>query len=142
VRIAIPSDLQVPDKRRHALLAAGLGAATSALAHHSFSATYDENAEIRIEGTLVQFLFRNPHSWVHVMAPDEHGEMQRWAVEWGAAGALDSQGVSRETLKVGDHVVITGNPGRNPVDHRLRMRTLRRPADDYGWGTSPEQTFE
>jgi hypothetical protein len=123
-------------------LLGGLAAATSALAHHSFSATYDESAETRIEGTLVQFMFRNPHSWVHVMAPDESGDMQRWAVEWGAAGTLDRQGVSRETLKVGDHVVITGNPGRNPIDHRVRMRTLLRPADNYGWGTGAGETFD
>ena len=57
-------------------------------AHHSFTATYDEGKEIKIEGTLVQFMFRNPHAFVHVMAPDDKGEMQRWGVEWGGAGAL------------------------------------------------------
>ena len=34
----------------------------------------------------------------------------------------------------GDHVVITGNPGRNPEDHRLRMRTIARPSDGWKWG--------
>ena len=56
-------------------------AAISVRAHHSFAATYDESKTAKIEGTLVQFLFRNPHSFVHVMAPDETGHMQRWAVE-------------------------------------------------------------
>jgi thiamine monophosphate kinase len=87
-------------------------------------------------------MFRNPHSWVHVMAPDETGEMRRWAIEWGAAGTLDRQGVNRDTLKVGDHVVITGNPGRNALDHRVRMQTLLRPADNYGWGTDPGERFD
>jgi hypothetical protein len=64
-------------------------------AHHSFTATYDESKTIEIEGTLVQFMFRNPHAFVHVMAPDENGEMQRWGVEWGGAGALSGQGVTR-----------------------------------------------
>lgn len=107
-------------------------------AHHSFTATYDESAIVEIEGQLVQFMFRNPHAWVHVMAPDEDGEMQRWGVEWGGAGQLAGQGVSRESLKPGDHVVITGNPGRNPRDNRLRMRSLLRPADGYGWGFEGE----
>ena len=80
-------------------------------AHHSFAATYDETKTIKIEGRLVQFLFRNPHSFVHVMAPDEKGQTQRWAVEWGGTGVLGSQGVSRETLKPGDVVIITGPPG-------------------------------
>lgn len=111
-------------------------------AHHSFAATYDESKTVKIEGKLVQFLFRNPHSFVHVMAPDENGEEQRWAVEWGGAGQLAGQGVTRETLKPGDVVVISGNPGRNPADHRVRMVTLRRTSDGFGWGTQPGQTVE
>ena len=118
----------------------GLGSATHA--HHSFTATYDESTAIEIEGTLVQLMFRNPHSFVHVLVPDERGEMRRWAVEWGGAGVLDRQGITRETLRVGDHVVITGNPGRNAIDHRLRMQTLRRSSDDFVWGLSAGETFD
>lgn len=121
------------------ILAAALALSVGgAFAHHSFTATYDESAMIEIEGQLVQFMFRNPHAWVHVMAPDDNGEMQRWGVEWGGAGQLAGQGVSRDSLKPGDHVVITGNPGRNPRDHRLRMRSLLRPSDGYGWGFEGE----
>ena len=111
-------------------------------AHHSFAATYDETRTIKIEGKLVQFLFRNPHSFVHVMAPDDKGQMQRWAVEWGGTSVLGAQGVNRETLKPGDVVVITGPPGRDPADFRMRMITLHRPADGYGWGTKPGETFD
>lgn len=112
--------------------------AVSAQAHHSFTATYDEQATIQIEGTLVQFMFRNPHAWVHVMAEDENGEMVRWGVEWGGAGQLSGQGVTRDSLRPGDHVIISGNPGRNPVDHRIRMRSLLRPSDGFGWGFEGE----
>jgi len=105
-----------------------------ALAHHSFEATYFEDKTQKIEGNLVQFLYRNPHSFVHVEGPDEKGVMQRWAVEWGAGGQLGRQGVTRETLKPGDHVVIVGNPGRNPDDHRLRMVNITRPSDGWKWG--------
>ena len=115
--------------------------AARAGAHHSFAATYFEDKTQKIEGDIVQFMFRNPHAWVHVMAPDENGEMQRWGVEWGGAGALTGQGVTRESLKAGDVVVITGNPGRNPIDHRLRMRSLLRPSDGFGWGFQGE-TFD
>jgi hypothetical protein len=107
-----------------------------AYAHHSFAATYFEDKTQKIEGNLVQFLYRNPHSFVHVEAPDEKGVMQRWAVEWGAGGQLGRQGVTRETLKPGDHVVIVGNPGRNPEDHRLRMVNITRPSDGWKWGGS------
>jgi hypothetical protein len=111
-------------------------------AHHSFTATYYEDKTIKIEGKIVLFMFRNPHSFVHVMAPDENGVMQRWNVEWGGAGQLGRQAVTRETLKPGDHVIITGGPGRNAADHRVRMRTLHRPADGFGWGNKPGETFD
>jgi hypothetical protein len=122
-------------------LLGALAVAAPGYAHHSFTATYDESKTVEIEGTLVQFMFRNPHAFVHIMAPDENGEMQRWGVEWGGAGALAGQGVTRDSLKPGDVVVITGNPGRNPADHRLRMRSLLRPSDGFGWGQSGE-TFD
>ena len=106
-----------------------------AYAHHSFAATYFEDKKVTVEGDLVQFLYRNPHSFVHVEGKDPStGETIRWAVEWGAGGQLGRQGVTRETLKPGDHVIVVGNPGRNPEDHRLRMVNITRPSDGWKWG--------
>jgi hypothetical protein len=116
-------------------------AGATAQAHHSFTATYFEDRTIQIEGKLLQFLFRNPHSFVHVEAPDEKGEMHRWAVEWGGAGQLANQGVTNQTLRVGDVVSITGNPGRDASDHRVRMQYLRRNSDGFDWGRRPGETF-
>ena len=108
--------------------------AAPAFAHHSFAATYFEDKKMTVEGNLVQFLFRNPHSFVQVEAPDDSGKMVRWAGEWAGGGQLGQQGVTRETLKPGDHVIIVGNPGRNPEDHRLRMVNITRPSDGFKWG--------
>ena len=116
-----------------ALMAAAAVSGYRAHAHHSFAATYLDDQEVTIEGDLVQFMYRNPHSFLHVMAPDKDNQMQRWAVEWGGGGQLNRQGVSRDTLKPGDHVIITGNPGRNPADHRIRVRTVFRPKDGWRW---------
>lgn len=126
-----------------ALVAAGACAlATQADAHHSFAATYIENRAVTIEGDLVQVLFRNPHSFVRVTVKEKDGSMVRYAVEWDGAGQLGGQGVTRETLKLGDHVVISGNPGRNPSDHRVRMLSLRRPSDGFGWVTRPGEVVD
>jgi Family of unknown function (DUF6152) len=111
-------------------------------AHHSFAATYFEDKQEKVEGDLVQFLFRNPHSFVHLEVKEANGQLVRYAVEWGGGGQLGRQGVTRDTLKVGDHVVIIGNPGRNPEDHRLRMMRLQRPSDGYTWGGRPGETFD
>jgi hypothetical protein len=123
-------------------VAAAAHVGTRAQAHHSFAATYLEDQSVTIEGDLVQFLFRNPHSFVHVMVKEKDGTMTRYAVEWGGAGQLGGQGVTRETLKPGDHVVISGAPGRNPADHRIRMVSLRRPKDGFGWGTKPGEVVD
>ena len=123
-----------------AAMAIAIGA--QAYAHHSFAATYLEDQSVSIEGELVQFLFRNPHSFVHVMVKEKDGSQVRYAVEWGGAGQLGGQGVTRETLKPGDVVVISGSPGRNPADHRIRMVTLRRPKDGFGWGAKPGEVVD
>jgi hypothetical protein len=102
--------------------------------HHSFAATYKEGESQKIEGNVVQFLFRNPHSFLHVEAPDEKGVMQTWSIEWGGGGQLGRSGVTRDSLKPGDHVVVIGQPGRNPEDHRLRMMSVARPSDGWKWG--------
>jgi len=108
--------------------------AGSVSAHHSFAATYLEGQTQKIEGKVVQFLFRNPHSFLHVEAPDEKGTMQVWNIEWGGGGLLGRQGVDRDTLKPGDRVIVVGQPGRVPEEHRLRMMNLTRPADGWKWG--------
>lgn len=120
---------------RTSLLIAAVAAlaASSSFAHHSFSATYETTKSIKLDGAIVQFVYRNPHSFVHVEGPDEKGVVQRWAVEWGAGLQLNQQGVMRDTLRVGDHVIVEGNPGRNPQDHRLRMRSILRPSDGWKW---------
>ncbi len=117
-----------------ALLAGILGAiSVPASAHHSFPATYQVDKMVTIEGTVVEFLFRNPHSFVHVLAPDESGKMVIWAVEWGAGSSLSSAAIDRNTIKPGDKVVITGNPARDASSHRLRMRAIERPSDGWKW---------
>jgi hypothetical protein len=112
---------------------AAFAMAGAAGAHHSFSATYDETKEAKIEGEVAQFLFRNPHSMVQVLAPDETGEMRRWAIEWAGVNALTGEGISRETLRIGDHVIVTGNPGRVPADYRMRMLSIERTKDGWRW---------
>jgi hypothetical protein len=115
------------------VLIAMMAGVTPVSAHHSFAATYFEDQTMTIQGKLVQFLYRNPHSFVHVEAEDNKGVLQRWAVEWGGGGQLSRDGITAQSLRPGDLVSITGNPGRNPEDHRLRMQSISRPADGFKW---------
>lgn len=114
-------------------LLASAGWVLPAQAHHSFPATYFVDKTETINGTVVKFLFRNPHSIVHVMAPDKDGNLVTWAVEWGATGLLVADHVTTNTIKPGDHVIVTGNPARDASSHRLRMRSIERPLDGWKW---------
>lgn len=129
---------------RSLLLAAAAAAfvVTSAAAHHSFGATYEISKEIKLEGKIVQFVYRNPHSFVHVEAPDAAGAMQRWAIEWGGTAQLTGQGVTRDTLKVGDQVSVVGRPSRVPGEYRVLMVNLVRPADGFTWGRRPNEVVD
>jgi hypothetical protein len=122
--------------RRVTFLAVALAfvAGSAAYAHHSYAATYDTSQEIKLEGKLVQFVYRNPHSFVHLEVADDKGMPQRWAVEWSGGGQLANQGVTKESLKVGDQVVIMGRPSRVPGEFRALMVTLKRPVDGFTWG--------
>ena len=118
--------------------AATFVAADRAYAHHSFAATYLEDQSVTIEGDLIQFLFRNPHSYIHLDVKEPDGSLTRWAVEWSGGGQLFRAGVFRETLKPGDHLILTGNPGRIASDHRLRLRSVSRPKDGWKWSGTVE----
>jgi hypothetical protein len=121
-----------------AVIAVTLAAGSVAGAHHSYGATYDMNKEVKLEGKLVQFVYRNPHSFVTMQAPDANGVMQRWAVEWSGTGQLGGQGVTRETLRAGDAIIVVGRPSRVTGELRLLMVSLKRPSDGFSWGTRGE----
>jgi hypothetical protein len=115
---------------------------TAAYAHHSYAATYDTTKEVKIEGTLVQFELRNPHAFVTIKAKDKDGAMQRWSVEWAGVSQLDNAGIKKESLKVGDDIVIVGNPSRVPGEYRLLMVNLKRPLDGFSWGSKPGEKVD
>jgi hypothetical protein len=113
-----------------------------ASAHHSYAATYDTSKDVKLEGKLVQFVYRNPHTFVHVQVPDDAGTMHRWAVEWSGTSQLAGAGVTRDTLKIGDSVLVTIHPSRVAADYRGLMVKLVRPSDGFSWGQSGGQVVD
>ena len=121
--------------------AALVSVGTTLYAHHSFAATYREDETITIQGELVQFMFRNPHSFVHLNVTEKDGTVRRYAVEWSGSSSLAGQGVNQSTLKVGDKVIITGSPSRGyPKEARVRMATLK--TADFDWGRKPGEKVD
>jgi hypothetical protein len=106
----------------------------TAYAHHSIDATYLSDKEITLEGKILLFEFRNPHSFLQIEVPDKDGTLQRWSLEWRSSGRLGQDGIKRDTLKIGEVVTVTGSPSRTAADHRALLKTLRRKSDGFGWG--------
>ena len=119
-------------KSRSLLLTIVVAFACSAAvhAHHSFAGTYREGELVTLEGTIVQFNIRNPHSFINIEVTDKDGKKELWGGEWGSVTQLTEGGVDRFTLKVGERVVIDGAPARDSMDHKVLVRKVVRPATD------------
>ena len=109
-------------------------------AHHadgdddcSFAAHYFEEQTVSIEGELLEFEYRSPHAWVHVMVKDDDGEMRRYGAEWAGPSRLQQRSVNADTLKPGEHLVVTGSPGRTPGEYKVHLKRIVRPADGWKW---------
>src|SRR4029078_9572735 len=100
---------------------------SSTFAHHSATATYVHGQVVKIEGTLKEFVWRNPHSFMKVEATDEKGEKQMWVIEGAAPQQLTEGGLTASTLRAGDRVIVTGYPGRIAEDHPLLLQVLGPP---------------
>jgi hypothetical protein len=95
--------------------AAALGfalAATAAVAHHSAN-MFDLTRTVEVKGTVKEFHWTNPHSWVVIDSLDAAGKTVAWSFEGNGPGYLVRNGWKRESLKPGDKVTITANPMRD-----------------------------
>src|ERR1700704_3435723 len=98
----------LPNRRSQAiLLAALIGAASSAWAHHSF-AMYEPTKTLTLKGTVKTFQWTNPHVVVWVLVqPEDGGAVQEWSLETTSPGVLTRAGWTRQSLKAGDRVSVT-----------------------------------
>jgi hypothetical protein len=81
-------------------------------AHHAFSAVYDGNKTITVEGVVTQFRFVNPHAMMTMDVADKSGKVETWTVEFAGRLNLIESGWTADTIKPGERIKVSGNPAR------------------------------
>ena len=101
--------------RTGSVLALGLAwaAAVPLVAHHSFSAEYG-NEPANLKGAVTKIEWQNPHVFFYIDVRDEEtGKVTNWALEMGAPSVIQRNGWKRNTMKIGDLVIVTGTKAKN-----------------------------
>lgn len=119
------------------VVAAVLACAMTASAHHSFAGTYIEGKIVALEGKVVEFNIRNPHSFLSFEVTNKNGKTTRWAGEWGSVKQLVEGGVTQFVIKPGDTIIVEGAPSLDTTDRKILVRSVVRPATE----TAPEFTW-
>jgi len=91
------------------LIGAGLLVAVQpAVAHHSGAEFSDQTKEVT--GTIKEFQFKNPHTWIQILVDNPNGKKEEWSVEWGAPNSLARQGYRPATFPAGAKVTMRIHP--------------------------------
>jgi hypothetical protein len=102
------------------ILGAGIiavAATVPALAHHAFSAEFDANAPVKLQGPVTKVEWINPHAWIHMETKTANGKSEIWMVEGGTPNTLQRNGIMRDSIKVGTVIVVSGYKAK---DGRMR----------------------
>jgi len=107
-----------------ALLGVGLLTASApVVAHHSFSAEFDGNAPLTIQGKVTRVAWTRPHVWIYVNVPGADGKLVNWGFEMGAPHQVQNAGWTREMVKPGDELMIDGFKARDG-SNRMNARKV------------------
>jgi hypothetical protein len=118
-----------------------LGAVTPLLAHHSFAAEFDRDKPVTLRGYVTKVEWTNPHVWFYINVKDEKtGKTTNWGFEMGPPHGLQGGGWTRETMQLGDEVIVTGTLAKNGSNRaNARNVTLAKTGKKMGAASSEGQ---
>jgi len=94
-------------------ICAALLCAIPVRAHHSFAAEFDIKKPVRLEGTVTQMEWINPHAWIHIDVKGPDGKITSWMVEGGTPNILLRRGFTKQSLEKGTVVIVEGYQAKN-----------------------------
>lgn len=100
-------------------------AAGTAHAHHSFAVYFDSNAVVEVTGAVTEFRFTNPHGTITVEVRNAAGEVEIWRAETNSPSILQRRGWSKDSLRIGEVITMTGWAARDSTRY-LRMSRVTR----------------
>jgi Family of unknown function (DUF6152) len=100
--------------------------AGSAAAHHAQAPFFDQDRTVEVRGTVVRWVFRNPHPVLELETTNDQGQKVVWAVQFAPATALAKRGWTDQTFKPGEAIVATGHPSRAAGTYGLEQRSIER----------------
>jgi len=111
------------------------------LAHHSFSAEYDSNKPIKLTGAVTKVEWNNPHVYFYIDVKNEQsGRVTNWALEMGAPAVIQRNGWTRNSMKIGDIVIVEGSQAKSGKPHgNARSVTMASTGKRLGAGSSEGQ---
>jgi Family of unknown function (DUF6152) len=83
-------------------------AGTPLIAHHAFSAEFNPNTPVKLQGPVTKVELINPHAWIHIKVTKPDGKVEEWAVEGGTPNTLQRRGITRNTVAIGTVIVVAG----------------------------------
>lgn len=90
-----------------------LATTTPVSGHHSFAAVFDADSSVEVSGTVTKLDWRNPHAWIYLDVANDDGDTVNWAFEMGSVNGLIRRGWSRNSVKPGDEINISGYRARD-----------------------------
>ena len=106
-----------------AIVGAALATAPAILAHHSFAAEYDSKKPVTLKGTVTKIDWMNPHVYFYIDVEEEGGAVTNWGLEMGPPNGLQRQGWTRNTMKIGDVIVVEGTLAKDGT-HQANARSV------------------